>query len=88
MNDQNKAEIHTGYNDLKQLEVSVEAAQKMTGSATMSLDPELLNHAQEAINDAKNHFEGAGISGIDQDFLAKQQLLLEQCQHQLNEAKK
>jgi Protein of unknown function (DUF2564) len=33
--------IHSGYNDLMQVEMSVKTAQKMVGSATMSLDKDM-----------------------------------------------
>ncbi len=43
------ADVHTGYNDLKQVEMFVETAEKMVGQATMQLDPEMLRHAEQAV---------------------------------------
>jgi hypothetical protein len=91
MMDNNQSnDIHTGYNDLMQVEVSIQSAEKMVGSATMSMDPESMEHAERAIsnarsllNDAKNHG-----TGMDTDFLQNAELTLAQCEHQLSEAKK
>ncbi|KZZ82549.1 MULTISPECIES: DUF2564 family protein [Bacillaceae] len=78
----------SGLNDLAQLELAVEASQKMTGSSTMSMDPESLSQAQKSIEDARSHLEQVKLTGVDQVFLENQKKLLDQCQHQLNEAKK
>lgn len=81
------SELHTGYNDLKQIEMSVQAAQKMTGSATMSLDTDALNNAKKAIQAAWQQFDGNDIiSGADEAFLSRQKELLQQCEHQITEA--
>lgn len=86
----NDTEIHTGYNDLAQVEVSIQSAEKMVGSATMSLDPEAMDHAERAISNARsllNDAKNAG-TGLDTDFLQNCQLTLSQCEHQLSEARK
>lgn len=77
----------SGFNNLKQLEMAVAAAQKMTGSATMSMDPEAIQNAEKALNDAKALYQTAGDTGLDQSYLNNQNELLLQCEHQLNEAK-
>lgn len=74
-------------NELSQIEMFVKSAQKMVGSATMQLDPEAIIHAENAIRDAKDMMNRSTKTGVDQDFLSKQQQLLEQCEHQLSEAK-
>lgn len=74
-------------NELSQIEMFVKSAQKMVGSATMQLDPEAITHAENAIRDAKDMMNRSTKTGVDQDFLSKQQQLLEQCEHQLSEAK-
>ncbi|WP_096154339.1 MULTISPECIES: DUF2564 family protein [Bacillus] len=88
--DQNQNELHTGYNDLMQVEVSIESAQKMVGSATMSLDPEALNNAGRAIANARTMLNEANqhSTGMDTEFLQKAEQSLAQCEHQLSEAKK
>ncbi|MCM3617288.1 DUF2564 family protein [Sutcliffiella horikoshii] len=83
-------EIHTGYNDLAQVEVSIQSAEKMVGSATMSLDQEAMDHAERAISNARSLLNDAKSSGtgLDTDFLQNCELTLSQCEHQLSEARK
>ncbi|MDQ0245348.1 uncharacterized protein YbjT (DUF2867 family) [Bacillus fengqiuensis] len=82
-------EVTTGYNDLQQVEVLVQTAQKVVGSATITMDPEFLQHAQNAVNIAKTQLENAKANiatGADQEFLTKCESSLSQCEHQLQEA--
>ncbi|WP_246941931.1 DUF2564 family protein [Bacillus pinisoli] len=77
------------FNDLKQVEMSVKAAQKMVGTATMSMDREQLDEATQAIQDARtqlSHARNNG-TGVDEEFLHSQEVSLTQCEEQLNEAK-
>jgi hypothetical protein len=83
----NHSGLISGMNELSQIEMSVKAAQKMVGSATMQLDPEAIHHAENAISDAKDLMNRSTKTGVDQEFLTKQQQLLDQCEHQLSEAK-
>lgn len=82
--------IHTGYNDIMQVEVSIQSAEKMVGYATMSLDPETMEHAERAISNARSLLNDAKSqgTGLDTDFLQNAELTLSQCEHQLTEAKK
>jgi hypothetical protein len=77
------------FNDLKQVEMSVSAAQKMVGTATMSMDLEQLEEAAQAIQDARGQLSHAkhNGTGVDDEFLNEQQLSLNQCEQQLNEAR-
>lgn len=84
----NHTGLISGMNDLSQIEMSVKAAQKMVGSATMQLDQEAFQHAENAIRDAKEIMNRSTKTGVDQEFLSKQQQLLDQCEHQLTEAMK
>lgn len=83
----NHTGLISGMNELKQIEMSVKAAQKMVGSATMQLDPEAMQHAENAIQDARDLMNRSLKTGVDEEFLSNQQQLLEQCEHQLSEAK-
>ncbi|MFZ3590912.1 DUF2564 family protein [Bacillus sp. DJP31] len=76
------------FNDIKQVEMSVHAAQKMVGTATMSMDPEQLEEAKEALQVARQQLAQAVSSqtGVDEEFLQGQQTLLAQSEQQLNEA--
>lgn len=78
------------FNDLKQVELSIEAAQKMVGSATMSMEPGQLQAATDAVNTAKNQLRDAlhHATGVDDEFLYKQQSILNDCEEQLKEAKR
>lgn len=83
----NHTGLISGMNEIAQLEASVKAAQKMVGAATMQMDPEAMENAEKAINDAKALMNKTSETGYDQDFLTQQQQLLDQCQHQLSEAR-
>lgn len=81
-------DIHSGYNDLKQVEMSVQTAQKVVGHATMSMDHGQLNDANEAITNAKTLLQQArsNATGVDEEFLQNQESLLAQTEEQLHEA--
>ncbi|MCZ0754163.1 DUF2564 family protein [Anoxybacillus sp. J5B_2022] len=81
-------ELHSGYNDLKQLEMFVETAQKMVGSATMSLDRDMLEGAKQAVVNAYEQLTRVRNeqTGIDDSFIAKCEQQLQRAEHQLNEA--
>ncbi|HHW35746.1 MAG TPA: DUF2564 family protein [Bacillales bacterium] len=78
------------FNDLKQVELSIEAAQKMVGSATMSMEPGQLQAATDAINTARGQLQNAftNATGVDNEFLNEQESLLQDCEEQLKEAKR
>ncbi|EKN63737.1 Protein of unknown function (DUF2564) [Schinkia azotoformans MEV2011] len=78
------------FNDLKQVELSIEAAQKMVGSATMSMEPGQLQAATDAINAARGQLQNAlnNATGVDNEFLNEQESLLQDCEEQLKEAKR
>jgi len=80
--------IHSGYNDLKQVEMSIQAAERIVGSATMSLDPEMLDGAKRAIADAHNRLNEArqNATGVDNEFLQECERNLAKIEHQLKEA--
>lgn len=77
------------YNDLKQVEMSVLAAQNMVGKATMSMDIEQLEEATQALKEARGRLAHASSNqtGVDLEFLEGQETLLTQSEEQLNEAK-
>lgn len=83
-------QMHTGYNDLMQVQVSIETAEKMVGSATMSMDPESLDHAERAIGNARTLLSEANqnSTGLDTNFLQNAEQSLLRCEHQLEEARK
>ncbi|WP_078553479.1 DUF2564 family protein [Bacillus alkalicellulosilyticus] len=80
----------TGYNDLKQVEMAIKAAQRMVGQATMSMDDDQLKAATQALQQAKNQFQHAisHQTGVDQQFFEISSELIERIDHQLDEAKK
>lgn len=77
------------FNELKQVELSIDAAQKMVGSATMSMEPGQLQAATDAVNIAKSQLQDVlnNSTGVDDEFLNEQQTILSDCEHQLKEAK-
>ncbi|MGG3890109.1 DUF2564 family protein [Metabacillus fastidiosus] len=89
MDNINHTDLISGFNNLKQLEISVKSAQKMVGTATMSMDEETLQHAENSLNDAKDLFKRAYSeqTGVDDEFFQTQEQLLQQCEQQLNTAR-
>ncbi|MCL7746024.1 DUF2564 family protein [Halalkalibacter alkaliphilus] len=79
----------TGFNDIKQVEMSVLSAEHMVGKATRSMDEEQLEAATNALNDAKAqlHRAMAHQTGVDQAFFEMSQELIAKADHQLKEAK-
>lgn len=78
------------FNEIKQVELSIDAAQKMVGSATMSMEPGQLQAATDAVNIAKSQLQDVvnNATGVDGEFLNEQQAILNDCEHQLKEAKR
>ncbi|WP_243290817.1 DUF2564 family protein [Bacillus sp. FJAT-47783] len=76
----------SGFNERKQLELAVQAAEKMVGSATMSMDPEAIQTAERSISDARKMFQQCN-NEYDQSFLSEQNEKLKHCEHQLQKAK-
>ncbi|WP_316275788.1 DUF2564 family protein [Bacillus velezensis] len=77
-----------GLTDKRQLELAVETAQKTTGAATRGQNSALVESAYQAIQDARTMSQSSELQALDQDFLQKQRMLLDDCQHQLDEFEK
>ncbi|PAC77802.1 DUF2564 family protein [Bacillus velezensis] len=77
-----------GLTDKRQLELAVETAQKTTGAATRGQNSTLVGSAYQAIQDARTMSQSSELQALDQDFLQKQRMLLDDCQHQLDEFEK
>jgi len=86
----NHTDLISGLNERKQLELAVQSAQKMVGYATMRMDPEGMNDAKRAIQNAKDLYEAFlnKNTGVEDEFLSEQKNLLVECEHQLQEAKR
>ncbi|MDE5414405.1 MAG: DUF2564 family protein [Bacillaceae bacterium] len=78
------------YNDLKQVEMAIKAAERMVGQATMSMDEDQLQAATEAVQQAKKQYYTAAShqTGVDERFFEISSELIEKIDHQLEEAKK
>ncbi|MEC3611379.1 DUF2564 family protein [Bacillus velezensis] len=77
-----------GLTDKRQLELAVETAQKTTGAATRGQNSTLAESAYQAIQDARTMSQSSELQALDQGFLQKQRMLLDDCQHQLDEFEK
>ena len=77
------------YNDLRALDLSIEAVERLVGQATRSMDADLLNEATMAINDVKRKLSDviAQRTGVDDEFLKRSQTRIAQVEEQLSEAK-
>jgi len=78
----------SNFNNFEQVEMQVKAAQKMVGTATMSMDEHQLSDATDAITQARAQLEKmkALATDLDEEFLVKQEEYLAQVEQQLNEA--
>lgn len=76
-------------NDFEEVKFRVETAQKMVGSATVSMDPGSLQHATTAVEAARSQLETMKevATDLDTPFLVDQETKLEKCEQQLHEAK-
>lgn len=88
MNTHENDGITTGFNDLKQLEMSVEAAQNMVGAATMSMDSDQLQAATDSIRQAKNALQNVqqNPTGVDGEVINQSQHKINAIEEQLKEA--
>lgn len=78
------------FNDIRQVEMAIKAAQRMVGQATMSMDADQLRAATDALNQARTQYHNAisHATGVDQEFFEFSTELIEKLDHQLTEAKK
>jgi hypothetical protein len=78
------------FNELKQVEMSIKAAQHMVGKATMGMDEGLLDGATDAVRKAREQLNSSKQSGpgTDNAFYEMSEELLQQCEEQLKEAKR
>ncbi|ABS21647.1 DUF2564 family protein [Bacillus cytotoxicus] len=76
-------------NDFEEVKFRVETAQKLVGSATITMDPESLEHATNAVESARSQLEimKSVATDLDKPFLRNEEKKLDQCEHQLQEAK-
>ncbi|WNF35124.1 DUF2564 family protein [Bacillaceae bacterium IKA-2] len=77
------------FNDIRQVEMAIKAAQRMVGQATMSMDKDQLKAATDALSQAKKQYQDA-ISheiGVDEQFFEFSSELIERLDHQLDAAK-
>ncbi len=83
-------EWESDFNDLKQVELSIEAAEQMVGQATRSMDEGQLKAATSALYDAKEklHKAIAHRTGVDEAFLEMSTELIAKADHQLKKAQK
>ncbi|OIJ20083.1 hypothetical protein BKP45_10445 [Anaerobacillus alkalidiazotrophicus] len=77
------------FNDIRQVEMAIKAAQRMVGQATMSMDEDQLKAATNALNQAKKQYKNAfaHATGVDDEFFEFSSELIERLDHQLTEAK-
>lgn len=76
------------FDEIRQVEMAIKAAQKTVGNATMSMNPKQLDTATKAINDAKKQLDLAMQYELSKEFINYSTHLLEKLEHQVNEAKK
>lgn len=88
MNQEHHDAILTGYNQRKQLELAVETAQKTTGMATRQKSSTLMKSAYRSIEDARQLSQTEELSALDGEFLSQQLDILNECEHQLDEAQR
>jgi hypothetical protein len=77
------------FDDIRQVEMAIKAAQRMVGQATMSMDEDQLKAATDALNQAKKQYQDAAsfVTGVDNQFFEFSSELIERLDHQLEAAK-
>ncbi|TMW73377.1 DUF2564 family protein [Alteribacter natronophilus] len=75
------------FNDIQQVEMAIRAAQKMVGQATKSMNPEQIETATNALNDAKAQLQDAAKYEMSGELGAYSRDLITKLEHQLHEAK-
>lgn len=76
------------FNGFEEVGMRVASAQKMVGSATISMDPDQLQDAAKTVEEARlqlMHMKEVA-TDLDDAFISKQEEMLAQCEHQLSEA--
>lgn len=76
------------FDEIRQVEMSIKAAQKSVGDATMNMNPKQLENATNALNEAKKQLNLAKQYEMSDEFMNYSSNLLKKLEHQLNEAKK
>ena len=78
----------SNFNNFEQVAMKVQAAQKLVGYATMSMDQQQLTDATDAINQARSQLEKMKslATDLDEEFLIKQEEDLQLVEQQLREA--
>lgn len=77
------------FSDYEQVEMSIKAAEKMVGTATMSMDAVQIHDAAEVLDKAKADLQRlkAHSQGKNEPFFEISQALLNKVDHQLKEAR-
>lgn len=77
------------FNDIRQVEMAIKAAQRMVGQATMSMDEGQLRAATDALSQAKKQYQDLNSHeiGVDKQFFEFSSELIERLDQQLEEAK-
>jgi hypothetical protein len=83
-------EMSKPLGSIEQLSLSLKTAQNMVGKATMAMDDQLLQAATEAVNNAQQELQELVNNGQEAEsgLIAEAQNTLEQCEAQINEARR
>ncbi|WP_416826665.1 DUF2564 family protein [Ectobacillus polymachus] len=76
------------FTEFEQVFMQVETAEKMVGSATVTMDPEMLQHAATSVNQAREQLEKCktNATDLDEPYLQSQEKRLSRIEKQLWEA--
>ncbi|MCR6110923.1 DUF2564 family protein [Bacillus sp. A301a_S52] len=75
------------YNEIEQVELAIQAAERMVGQATMSMDATQLQNATQALEEAKQRLEEAKIVNLNHDQWEYSNSRLNRLSHQVENAK-
>ncbi|EIT86827.1 hypothetical protein A374_04614 [Fictibacillus macauensis ZFHKF-1] len=78
------------FNDLEQVQLLLQSAEHMVGQATMSMNPQQLQEAAEALALAKATYEQMASQETDQNsfMLSQAKEIVTRCESQISEALK
>jgi hypothetical protein len=73
------------YSNIEQVELAIQAAERMVGQATMSMDQQQLENATRALADARRQLEQAKLMNLNDHLLRYSSSRINRLSHQVEE---
>ncbi|MCE7792343.1 DUF2564 family protein [Salipaludibacillus sp. CUR1] len=73
------------YSNIEQVELAIQAAERMVGQATMSMDQQQLENATRALAEARRQLEQAKLMNLNDHLLQYSSSRINRLSHQVEE---